>query len=380
MKTRTLSWLLIALFATPALAIDDAHKAKAQAAIDKGLNYLRSTQAADGSWTAQPGPAITAMVATAMLRNGATADDPHVAKAFAFVKTKRKPDGGFYDSFLLNYNTALTLVMLSEMGDSDEIKSMIAGAQKCLTDNQYRRQVDPHGDQIGKEHAYYGGAGYGKHGRPDMSNTAIMLTALHDSGLKKTDPAYKAAMTFLQRCQGAEENKMLGGKIVQDGGFIYATSINKDHIGTPQSMASPEEKERALAGNPMKSRLRTYGSMTYAGFMGYLYGNLPKHDPRVLAARHWIGKNYTLDENPGVGMQGYYYYLHLFSRALHANGEAQLKLADGSKRDWANDLVDKLCALQKPDGSWVNQADRWMEGDPNLVTAYALLALQYATK
>jgi len=37
-------------------------------------------------------------------------------------------------------------------------------------------------------------------------------------------------------------------------------------------------------------------------------------------------------------------------------------------------------ALQRPDGSWVNEADRWMEGDPNLVTAYSVIALQIATK
>lgn len=28
-------------------------------------------------------------------------------------------------------------------------------------------------------------------------------------------------------------------------------------------------------------------------------------------------------------------------------------------------------------GSWVNPADRWMEGDPNLTTAYSLMALKY---
>jgi squalene-hopene/tetraprenyl-beta-curcumene cyclase len=32
------------------------------------------------------------------------------------------------------------------------------------------------------------------------------------------------------------------------------------------------------------------------------------------------------------------------------------------------------------DGSWVNENPRWMEGDPNLVTAYALLALAYCQK
>ena len=33
--------------------------------------------------------------------------------------------------------------------------------------------------------------------------------------------------------------------------------------------------------------------------------------------------------------------------------------------------------LQQQNGSWVNPKERWMEGDPNLSTAYALLALKY---
>jgi len=45
----------------------------------------------------------------------------------------------------------------------------------------------------------------------------------------------------------------------------------------------------------------------------------------------------------------------------------------------AGELAATILAKQKPDGSWVNDNKRWMEGDPNLVTAYALLALSYCT-
>jgi squalene-hopene/tetraprenyl-beta-curcumene cyclase len=41
-------------------------------------------------------------------------------------------------------------------------------------------------------------------------------------------------------------------------------------------------------------------------------------------------------------------------------------------------LAQKLISTQKPDGSWINDNTRWLEGDPNLVTAYALLALSYS--
>ncbi len=46
--------------------------------------------------------------------------------------------------------------------------------------------------------------------------------------------------------------------------------------------------------------------------------------------------------------------------------------------DWKAELVAALAKRQAADGSWVNPADRFMEGDPNLVTSYGLLALAYA--
>ena len=37
--------------------------------------------------------------------------------------------------------------------------------------------------------------------------------------------------------------------------------------------------------------------------------------------------------------------------------------------------MSKLTKRQKADGSWANEKDRWMEGDTNLVTGFALMAL-----
>jgi squalene-hopene/tetraprenyl-beta-curcumene cyclase len=35
-------------------------------------------------------------------------------------------------------------------------------------------------------------------------------------------------------------------------------------------------------------------------------------------------------------------------------------------------------SLQRPDGSWANDNNRFWENDPVLATAYSLLALEYA--
>ena len=51
---------------------------------------------------------------------------------------------------------------------------------------------------------------------------------------------------------------------------------------------------------------------------------------------------------------------------------------DGIAHHWRRELCEQLLSRQARDGSWVNEADRWYEGNPHLVTAYAVLALQEA--
>lgn len=364
--------------ASPAAALDDEHLDKARQAIDRGISYLKSTQRDDGSWFPQPGPAVTAMVLQAMIQHrGVGINDPAAQKALAYVMASRQADGSIQRGALPNYNTAICLSALSRIKGKPDVAEAIAKGQQFLIGLQWAHQEDPAGIPIDKDHPFYGGAGYGRHGRPDLSNTQTMLQGLYDSGLSSDDPAFARALVFIQRCQGSEANDKFAARIVNDGGFIYATSIDKDHIGEPQSMAG-------VVAEPAVSRLRTYGSMTYAGFKSYLYANLDRYDPRVVDAHHWIRSNYTLDHNPGMPdelkMHGYYYYLVTFSRALRAWAVTHVQTPDGARHDWANDLIDALVDRQRDDGSWINTADRWMEGDGDLVTAYALLAVQEATR
>ena len=117
--------------------------------------------------------------------------------------------------------------------------------------------------------------------------------------------------------------------------------------------------------------------MTYMGLKSLIYAGLTADDPRVKAATEWIRKNYRLDQNPGLGQQGLYYYYHTFAKALDAIGEETFLDADGKPHDWRIELTQKLAREQKANGSWINNQSRWLEADPNLVTGYALLALSY---
>lgn len=365
-------------------APSDAHAAKANESIKKAIAFLRTTQAADGSWNAKPGPAVTGLVLAVLLdQPDIKKDDPAVTKAVAFILKHVQKDGGIYPvtdgvSMLENYNTAICVSALSRLGGDPKIADVVKNAKKYLKDTQWTQgQPDPKGEKVGEDHPFYGGTGYGKHGRPDGSNLNVTLQAFIDTGSDCKDPEVVAAVQFFSRLQGSKANTKYSDKIQPDGGAIYATSIDKTKIGVPQSQAG----EIVVDG---KSVLRTYGSMTYAMFRSYVYAQLDKNDPRVIDALKWVRGNYTLDHNPGMPVEtkfaGYYYYLVTFSRALNAYGQAEIETADGKQHNWANDLIDKLASLQKENGSWINEHDRWLEGDADIVTAYALTALQAARR
>lgn len=387
------NWLVMAAIAaayfipSPTHALDAEHQAVARDAIARGLDYLRSSQNPDGSWTPQPGPAVTGLIVAAMLdQPDRDATDPTVAKALEYIMARVQPDGSIRDGedgILANYNTAICLSALARIHDDPDVAAAVRNAQHFLKDLQWNLgDTTPDGETITADHPYLGGAGYGQHGRPDMSNTQLMLQGLYDSGVDCDDPAFQSAVQFISRCQGIPGNDFFPeGTIVEDGGVIYATSINKDHPDIPVSYADPELVDEARAGRPV-SGLRGYGSMTYAGFKSFLYANLDRDDPRVVGALNWIQHNYTLEQNPGlpeaIKLQGLYYYYLTHARALAAYGNTHLTLPDGTPIDWANNLIDKLASLQRSDGSFINTESRWMEDDANLVTAYAVTALQEA--
>ena len=379
----SITFLLIGLTGR-AYAIDTGHNAQAQASIARGVAYLRSTQNQDGSWSPKHGPAVTAMAVTVIIDSGLVSrDDPQVEKGLAYILANVREDGGIHSGILANYNTAICLSALDLVRDRPGMQETIENAQDFLRGLQWDGQTDAQGKLVDESHPFFGGAGYGRHGRPDLSNTQIMLQGLYDSGLDCRDPAFLRAVAFISRCQGIESNNRFADVIEQDGGFIYSTSINKDLVGVPESKANPDLMDEAKAGRPV-SGLRTYGSMTYAGFKSYLYAQLDRDDPRVVAALKWIKNNYTLQVNPGLPesmkLQGLYYYYMTFARALDAYGQTTIRTSDGVEHDWANDLVDALVSRQQENGSWTNDADRWMEDDANLVTSYALIALEAAVQ
>tara|TARA_B100000674_G_C37403726_1_gene717480 strand:- start:203 stop:601 length:399 start_codon:yes stop_codon:yes gene_type:complete len=120
--------------------------------------------------------------------------------------------------------------------------------------------------------------------------------------------------------------------------------------------------------------------MTYAGFKSLIYAGLNENDPRVRAAYDWIRSHWTFQENPGLGQQGLYYYWLAMSRALRAAQQPIITDAEGNPHDWRRELADAILRRQRTDGSWMNPEDRWLEGEQEMATLYAILALEELLK
>jgi squalene-hopene/tetraprenyl-beta-curcumene cyclase len=343
------------------LAADDA--ASAANLIARGVAFLRPRQDAKGGWSTQREPGITALVVTALLRSGQVAPgDPTVARALTYLEGFIGPHGGVSESTHANYATSIALLAFQEANRNHQYDRVIKAGQNFLKTMQWDES-----EGKSRDDAFYGGAGYGgRNSRPDLSNTAFFMETLRETGLPADDPNLKKALIFVSRCQnlkGEFNDQEWAGKI-NDGGFIYSAASGGESFG----------------GKTADGGLRSYASMTYAGLKSMIYAGLDRNDPRVKAAWSYITQHYTLDENPGLGQQGLYYYYHTFAKTMAVLGEATLVDAKGVTHDWRAGLIAALAKRQQPDGGWVNPADRFMEGDPNLVTAYALLALAYARK
>ena len=345
------------LAAAPAEADDGAY---AQT-VDRAIRFLQTKgQASDGSYSAYAGPGVTALVTTGILRNGRGVHDRVVAHGLEYLQGFVRDDGGIYrmETLYRNYETCLAVLCFTQANHDGRYDKLLARAERFLKGNQWDEQ-----EGVGPTDEAYGGTGYGKHARPDLSNTSFFIETLISLGNRPDDEAIQRALIFVSRCQNleTEHNTTKWASKNPDGSFYYTAAAG----GSSQA-------DMTESGG-----LRGYGSMTYAGLKSMIYAGVGPDDPRVKSAFEWIQKNYGLDDNPGLGADGLYYYYHTFAKALDAMGVDQIEDADGAKHDWRRELLAELVARQQPDGSWINESDRWLEGDPSLVTGYALLSLSY---
>jgi squalene-hopene/tetraprenyl-beta-curcumene cyclase len=351
---------------------DESLRHEVQRAIDRGIAWLVANQNSNGWWATPDHPAVTALPLVAL--NGEPsgkylkAPTPALQRGYAHLLACVKPDGGIYATNMANYNTSISLLALMSANRPDydavarKARAFIIGTQ---VDFGEKGQLDTPFD---------GGVGYGnKYSHSDLNNTLVALEALHhsrrliaDTKVGNTkDLDWQAAIHFLQNCQNlpaVNAQPWVAADAANKGGFIYYPG-NSMAGGVTNSATG-------------RVALRSYGSASYAGLLSYIYAEVKRDDTRVTAVLDWLRANYTLAENPGMGPQGYYYYVHLMTKALTAAGVHELETKGGGKVQWRREVALKLMNLQKPDGSWANDNARWWEKETPLTTSYSLIALE----
>ena len=328
-----------------AKTIGDARKA-----VDKGITFLRSKQAENGSYGNHVGLTSMALVAMAESHRAYRVEDgPFVRLAADWLVAQQRADGAITGDATPAYNTSLAIMALQAL-DPVKFKAQIEAGQRFLV----KDQTDEDKKYLPTD-KYYGGIGYGGDERPDLSNLQLAVEALRKTGYDPASDVWKKAETFLSRCQNRSESndQPWSGN---DGGFVFEPGDSK-------------------AGGT-----KSYAGMTFAGLKSLIFAQVKKDDPRVKAAWSWLQQNYDFTQHPGMGTTTYYFYLNTAAVALEAFGEAYVPDDKGRKRSWAQDLGQRLVSIQRADGSWLNENGKYWEDNPVLVTSRALIALNSALR
>ncbi|MGN0832507.1 MAG: prenyltransferase/squalene oxidase repeat-containing protein [Kiritimatiellia bacterium] len=337
-----------------------------QASVVRGAAFLLAQQAEDGHWSDPQMPALTALPLWALTgcagkaaggaSEGAAIGEARVRtamkKAADFVLAAQREDGGFYvpkpgrgGSGLGNYNTSVCLSALFDSGLAP--KAALLKAREYIASSQL----------VGDD-TLAGGFGYDKISRrryADLSNTSYAMSAMAKTASleefrtdgKRVDIDWDKAIAFVEHL------------MEKDGPEAGGAAYNER---TPQAGTSTNAQG--------KVHLRAYGSMTYAAVLSMCSAKLDRGDPRVRQSLEYLTRFWSVDENPGMGNQGLYYFYDIMARALTA-----AEVQKVGEHDWRRELAAKVVSLQRPDGSWANDNNRFWEADPVLCTSFALLVL-----
>ncbi|RMD79565.1 MAG: hypothetical protein D6820_08070 [Lentisphaerae bacterium] len=336
--------------------------------IRKGVDYLLSQRHGNGGWGNPPQPAITALALVALHQPllNVTSDAQlrkKVDESIKFLLEFRKANGAFActpqrhylffsDRGYPVYTTSLVLLALHKWGYAEKYAGVMTAARNYLKTAQFT-----------DEGKYQGGFSYYPGAKPDMGNSAWAIEALAATEYLEKEPFSKSKQTKNPAATKGHQTQLWPS--VQK---FLASSQNYD----------PEQPEKKDGGFGYRPGLVSSGSMTYAGLKSMVYAKLSPSDPRVKGVMRYLRNHYTLDENPGRGQVGYYYYLLTFAKALNALHIDHVVTSSGDRHPWRDELIQKVKELQHADGKWVNPNGKYMESDPLIVTSYALIALAEA--
>lgn len=310
-------------------------------ALTRGCDFLKRTQEADGSWSAQGGTLLkfrdgfTSLAVLAQINSDIPVESAEVQRGLDYLR--RRPIGGS-DGITGVYETSLIIMALCAAEQYDRDLPRIQLLSTALENAQIRN-----GETAGLWNYNLSGGGGG-----DASNGQYAVLALRDA-------AYAGATVSRKTWERIHE---------------YWTTAQNPDGGWGYNSSQPASR----------------GSMTVAGLSTVaITTRLLQDDSNVGAdgrpdccwtpppnlamenGRKWMSEHFSVSTNPGYN-NWYYYYLYGLERAGRMSSVRFF-----GNYDWYRRGAKVLVAAQLPAGEWLSQDGN--ERDPVLNTAMSLLFL-----
>jgi hypothetical protein len=358
---------------------DAAFQARVDAAIDRGVAWLRERQAEDGHF---PGPydrgeiagvrgipavntshiGQTALALYALRSCGVPFEDPQVARGFAWLR--RRWDSLKGGPGADNYGVSLTLLAL-EAHHAPPVEEETGGDRYGRPTRRKVPVPEPDLSWIRELAAWLvraqggdGGFGYRSpsEGYHDHSNTQFSLLALKAArrcGVVLPVDVWEKALRHLLGVQEREGPEVLRKEAKEGGGDAYGTTTR----------AVARDRARGWGyrdGDPATGSMTSGGVSSLVicrsellGTRGYGRALDAKAEKGIWDGLAWLGRNFSVSENPGpadapmAAKTWQYYWLYGVERAGVLSGVTLM-----AGRDWYLEGADYLVGRQSKAGGW----------------------------
>ncbi len=391
-----------------------------------GLNWLRSVQNSNGSWSYEDGQsssqqtvALTGLAILALINDGVINTpgydyeaDTNVKNGLAYILTQRNlADGSIFNSAFVApgelpvvYETSGAISALIAIRKLHVIKygitiydadiqnayNYLSGVQCVgMTRDQVNYVQNPTVSGVWEPALYFGGFGYPRGvpenfptGWADMSNSQFALLALRTvDSATNIDPGTLGHIDWLNSASNAD------ALIFVDRSRNVPTNVPLP----PYTDGGGNYKPYGTTDSGHWAQNRSYGTMSAASMWAYWCLGIPGTDSRLTNPTtglvNWFANNLSVDQNPvtpvnatnpAMGYEWLYYYYLTMAKAFTMYGLSNVKTINGFT-DWYDALQNKLLLTQNSDGSWPNYITDptvdWQE--PKVMgTIFSLLSLQ----
>ncbi len=334
-----LLWLcLIGFFGScldpaPKRASAEVDAASVQRAIDRGVTHLRKSQTERGGWQEYGGQScgLSSLCTLALLNCGVEKDDPAMVRSLRYLRSFEPKE---------TYSVSLQTLVFCKLGAAVDLPRLRRNVQWLVS------QQKSAGDRVGAWD--YGGNR--SIGSGDPSNTQFALLALgaaKDRGIEVDSTAFERSLNYWTSRQ-------------RGGGWTYGSGQRVSGSMTCAGIASVIISRERLEGGSaaiVKDQIRCCGAREVGP------------DP-VEAGIEWLGRNFSLQVNPGGSSMTFYYYLYALERVGRLSGRRFI-----GDHDWYREGAERLLQLQDGFQGFWSGAGQMAEANQDVATSFALLFL-----